>query len=163
MAEDYVNSVARLMYPPVELGRYGHNAAQGMIAVERPNLLGVLASPLRRPTVMERWNPFEIAKFEGALAMRGKHFHDVQRAVGSKTTKEVVEFYYVWKLTSHYDVWKHTFEPKKPPAPARGGDEEDEDEEDEGDEAPAAEPEPEPEAAPVSQSTPKGGKGRAAK
>jgi len=152
MAEDYVNSVARLMYPPIELGRYGQNLGQGQMAIERPNLLGILTSPLRRPTVMERWSPYEIAKFEGALAMCGKHFHDVQRAVGSKTTKEVVEFYYVWKLTSHYDVWKQTFEPKKLPSTRDG----DEDDDDDGEEVA-----PEPEGR-GSQPAPKGGKGRGA-
>jgi hypothetical protein len=155
MAEDYVNSVARLMYPPIELGRFGQNLGQGQIAIERPNLLGILTSPLRRPTVMERWSPYEIAKFEGALAMCGKHFHDVQRAVGSKTTKEVVEFYYVWKLTSHYDVWKQTFEPKKL-ASARDADEDDEDGEEEEEEEPGSE-------VGGSQPAPKGGKGRGAK
>ena len=28
-------------------------------------------------------------------------------------TRQVIEFYYVWKLTSHYDAWKKRFE--KPP------------------------------------------------
>ena len=43
--------------------------------------------------------------------MYGKMFSQVQRCVGTKSTKEVIEFYYVWKMTSHYDAWKASFEP----------------------------------------------------
>ena len=42
--------------------------------------------------------------------MYGKHFHTIQRMVKTKTTKEVVEFYYIWKKTSHYDMWKTVYE-----------------------------------------------------
>lgn len=29
----------------------------------------------------------------------------------SKTVQEVIEFYYVWKKTSHYKEWKRTYTP----------------------------------------------------
>ena len=58
---------------------------------------------------MEKWCPYEIAVFESALALCGKHFHQVQKFVKTKNTKEVIEFYYVWKKTAHYKVWKRQY------------------------------------------------------
>ena len=44
------------------------------------------------------------------MALYGKVFHRVRNAIGgSKSTKEVVEFYYVWKKTSHGKRWKGSF------------------------------------------------------
>ena len=45
----------------------------------------------------------------GALALHGKCFHTVQRFVKTKSTKEIIEFYYVWKMSSHYTEWKQNF------------------------------------------------------
>jgi len=115
IAEDYVTAVSRMMQPPIEMGRFGYNPLQGRLALERPNLLGFLANPLRRPGVMERWSPYEVATFEGSISIHGKHFHLVQKDVGTKNTKEVVEFYYIWKLTSHYEQWKRSYERPPPP------------------------------------------------
>jgi hypothetical protein len=33
----------------------------------------------------------------------------VQRFVKTKSTKEIIEFYYVWKMSSHYTEWKQNF------------------------------------------------------
>mmetsp|Transcript_30185 Transcript_30185/g.69195 ORF Transcript_30185/g.69195 Transcript_30185/m.69195 type:complete len:488 (-) Transcript_30185:502-1965(-) len=109
-AEDYVDFVANMIYPSTYLCPFGYNYKQGQYPVERPCTLGVLLSPLRRPTVIERWNPFEIASFEAAISLYGKDFHLVQQIVKTKTTKEVVEFYYIWKKTSHYKRWKRQYE-----------------------------------------------------
>ena len=110
-----------------------------------------MLSPVRRPLVIETWSPREIATFEGApppsappslvgasesgratagaLALHGKCFHTVQRFVKTKTTKEIIEFYYIWsappseaprspplrpphprrKMSSHYTEWKQNF------------------------------------------------------
>jgi len=109
-AEDYVNLVANMIYPSTYLNPFGYNYEQGQYPVERPCTLGILMSPLRRPTVIERWSPFEIASFEAAISLYGKVFHLVQQVVKTKTTKEVIEFYYIWKKTSHYKRWKRQFE-----------------------------------------------------
>ena len=112
-----------------------------------------MLSPVRRPLVIETWSPREIATFEGApppsappslvgasesgratagaLALHGKCFHTVQRFVKTKSTKEIIEFYYVWKMSSHYTEWKQNFararrvclsasrrETRRPPPPA---------------------------------------------
>ena len=84
---------------------------QGQYPLEQPNTLGMLLCPVRRPTVIERWSPFEIAVFEGAILLHGKCFHTLQKFIKTKTTKEVIEFYYMWKKTSHYEQWKERFVP----------------------------------------------------
>mmetsp|Transcript_53971 Transcript_53971/g.69300 ORF Transcript_53971/g.69300 Transcript_53971/m.69300 type:complete len:226 (-) Transcript_53971:50-727(-) len=115
-AEDYVKFTSRLMQPNAEFGAYGTSPSEGRIEWERPNSLGLLTSPLRRITVMEMWSPRQIALFEGAISIYGKNFKKCQEIIENKTVKEVVEFYYVWKMTSHYDKWKQTYEPNIEPA-----------------------------------------------
>lgn len=112
MAEDYVSMVGRLMYPSILFGTFGHDPSNGRHPIERPSALGYFTHPLRRPSVIEMWSPFEIAKFEGAIAVHGKAFHRIQKAVETKTTKECVEFYYIWKKTTHYEQWKASYEPE---------------------------------------------------
>lgn len=114
MVEDYVNLVSDLMVPNVKFARYGFAAEFGEYPVERPTLLGVLMSPCRRPTVFENWSPREIAVFEGCIALHGKDFRTIQRFVRTKNTKEIIEFYYLWKLSSHYTEWKRNFVPEFP-------------------------------------------------
>lgn len=50
-----------------------------------------------------------MAKFESALCLVGKLFHLVARAVGSKSTAECIEFFYVWKMGAHYPLWKASY------------------------------------------------------
>ena len=78
--------------------------------IERPCYLGVVNSPLRKVTVIEKWSPFEISKFEGSMSVFGKQFHVASKIVKSKTTRECIEFYYVWKKTDNYKIWKRGFE-----------------------------------------------------
>ena len=61
--------------------------------------------------VLEKWSPYEVAVFEAAIMEYGKEFHQVQKAVGTKTTREVIDFYYIWKKTSHYQKWKKIYVP----------------------------------------------------
>lgn len=114
MAEDYIALAGDMMYPSVRLGPFGYDPSHGLYPIERVAALGVLTSPLRRPSVVEKWSPYEIAVFESALSLYGKHFHQVQKVVRTKTCKEIVEFYYIWKKTSHYKVWKRQYEPDIP-------------------------------------------------
>jgi Myb-like DNA-binding domain len=75
--------------------------------------LGYLKSAVRRPQVMERWSPYEIALFEAAIAEYGKEFAKIQREIGpTKTVAEVIEFYYLWKKTTHYPRWKQEYIPE---------------------------------------------------
>lgn len=109
LAEDYVSLASAITLPPTHLGPFGHSPATGRYPIEQVTALGYLTSPLRRPSVVEKWNPYEISTFEAALALHGKQFHRVQRWVKTKTTKEIVEFYYVWKKTSHGRRWKGSY------------------------------------------------------
>ena len=75
--------------------------------------LGYLKSPRRRPTVIEQWSPYEIAMFEASIAQHGKNFAQIQQDIRTgKTVADVIEFYYIWKKTSHYVQWKKEYVPE---------------------------------------------------
>jgi len=111
MAEDYISLATELMLPDIHLRPFGYDPAQGKYPIESITAYGVLTSPLRRPSVVETWSPYEIATFEAALAILGKQFHAVQKLIRTKSTKEIVEFYYIWKKTHHYKMWKKQYIP----------------------------------------------------
>jgi len=107
MAEDYISMVGNLMYPGGQQGPFGFDPSIGSFPMERTTTLGYLTSPLRRPSIVERWNPFEISVFEACLANYGKDFYKASKHLGKgKTTKDVIAFYYIWKKTKHYKRWK---------------------------------------------------------
>mmetsp|Transcript_37331 Transcript_37331/g.64769 ORF Transcript_37331/g.64769 Transcript_37331/m.64769 type:complete len:256 (+) Transcript_37331:42-809(+) len=106
--EDYMNLVSKLLYPQAPLEKYAKPETQELV-INQVSLLGMLMSPVRKPTVIEKWSPFEVACFEAAIALFGKDFHRIQKWVRSKGTKELVEFYYVWKKTSRYPHWKRSY------------------------------------------------------
>ena len=66
----------------------------------------LLTSPLRHRNVLDLWGPKEVALFEAGICKYGKDFSMLQRLIGTKTTKEVVDFYYLWKQTNRYASWK---------------------------------------------------------
>lgn len=109
MAEDYVDSVGKLMYPGTRLRPYGYDAANREYPLEHISVLAFLQSPLRRPSIIEKWSPYEVAVFEGAMLHHGKEFHLVSREIKTKSTKEVIDFYYIWKKTAHYKKWKDQY------------------------------------------------------
>ena len=75
--------------------------------------LGYLKSAIRQPTVIEKWSPYEIAIFEASIAEYGKNFARIQREIGqTKSVQDVIEFYYIWKKTSHYALWKKEYIPE---------------------------------------------------
>ena len=110
IAEDYISLASAMLLPPTtHLQTFGYTPHLGQYPIEQVTALGYLTSPLRRPSVIEKWSPYEITTFEAALALHGKHFHQVQKWIKTKNTKEVIEFYYIWKKTSHYRRWKSSF------------------------------------------------------
>lgn len=112
MTEEYVDMASNLMLTPLsELGSYGYDPNNLQFPLEAISALGYLKSPMRRPLVIEKWSPYEISVFEAAMIQHGKQFDKVQHEIESKTTKEVIEFYYMWKKTSHYDSWKKQYVP----------------------------------------------------
>lgn len=120
MTEDYVELASNMMLLPTNhLGPYGYSDNQqgkgsgskgsASYPLEHISSLGFLKSPLRRPTVIETWSPYEISLFEAGMGHFGKDFFQIHKVVQSKSTKEVIDFYYVWKKTSHYKVWKASY------------------------------------------------------
>jgi hypothetical protein len=109
MIEDYTNFVGELMYPKTVFGPYGSVPEEGRFCLSRINTLGYLTSALRRPTVLEKWSPYEVAVFESCLTLFGKDFWQTSKILKTKTTMEVIEFYYSWKKTDHYKQWKRTY------------------------------------------------------
>jgi hypothetical protein len=109
MVEDYINMAGNLVYPQLSFGPYGGDPQQGLFPFERPTMYGILTCGIRRPSIVECWAPIEVAKFEGALSIYGKHFHKVARAVGTKSCQDVIAFYYLWKKTDHYRQWKSMY------------------------------------------------------
>ena len=109
MAEDYISLVGNMMLPSTHLAPFGYDPSSGQYPIEKLTALGLLLSPLRRPSVVEKWSPYEISVFEASLGLCGKNFNQVQKFVKTKNTKEIIEFYYVWKKTEHYKVWKKQY------------------------------------------------------
>jgi hypothetical protein len=109
VTEDYVNFVGDMMYPKTVFPAPGFDASKGRFPFERISTLGYLLNPMRRGLVVEKWSPFEIAVFEASMTLFGKNFHQVAKFIKTKTTKEVIEFYYFWKKTQHYKQYKKTF------------------------------------------------------
>lgn len=73
---------------------------------EKPTRYGVLNSCLFRERIEDRWNAREIGLFESTFVLHGKSFSLLSTVIGTKTTKEVIDFYYVWKKTKKYKIWK---------------------------------------------------------
>lgn len=72
--------------------------------------LDVLWNPLRVSHVFEDWSPREIAIFETWICKFGKNFHEFPKFLRTKSTREVVDFYYCWKMTSRFKVWQQKME-----------------------------------------------------
>ena len=81
-----------------------------ILPLQRRSTLGMLTSPARRERPLDEWNPRELAAFEAAICAVGKNFSAIQKQVRTKSTKEIIEFFYLWKKTSHYDAWKKGYE-----------------------------------------------------
>lgn len=71
-------------------------------------------SVLRTSSVLDSWTPYEIRVFELAMECYGKEFHQVARVVGTKTCREVIAFFYMWKKDPYYQVVKSRWEKKGP-------------------------------------------------
>jgi len=111
MTEDYTNFVGELMYPKTTFGPYGTAPDKSRFPVSRVNTLGYLISPLRRPTVLEKWSPYELSVFEASLTLFGKDFWQASKIIKTKSTRDVIELYYSWKKTDHYKQWKKSYIP----------------------------------------------------
>ena len=68
--------------------------------------LDLLISPLRQDIQYELWSIKEIALFESGICKFGKNFSMIKSLIPTKSVSETVEFFYMWKKTSHYRTWK---------------------------------------------------------
>lgn len=59
--------------------------------------------------MIDKWSPYEISLFESAICLTGKLFGQIAAIIKTKTTREVIEFYYIWKKSKNYAHWKATF------------------------------------------------------
>ncbi|ETM49010.1 hypothetical protein, variant 2 [Phytophthora nicotianae] len=113
--QDYLDA-ARAMYAP-QPAYASHHKRQKIseFSLQRvpsfqQGLKGL--SPLRVPAVLDMWTPFEIRVFEVAIECYGKDFTRIAEVIGSKSSGDVIAFYYVWKNDSHYQVVKNRWERK---------------------------------------------------
>jgi len=86
-----------------------HGNAPNLVGITHHSTLGVLSSPLYSPTIEELWSGREVKLFESAICMFGKNFHAIRKGIKTKTTEEVIAFYYVWKKSDHYRIWKDSY------------------------------------------------------
>ena len=87
-------------------GKYNDNQEDELEKILRYSTINLILSPLRKRSPLDEWNPREIALFESGMCSKGKQFYEISKIIGSKNTKQCVEFYYYWKQSSHYAVWK---------------------------------------------------------
>eukprot|EP00808_Paulinella_micropora_P010279 g16656.t1 len=73
-----------------------------------------LVSPYFEPSVFDSWTTKEIMLFEAGIISLGKDFHAIQKLIPTKTTKELVHFFYFWKQSAHYAMWKAHDHPSRP-------------------------------------------------
>lgn len=71
-----------------------------------------LKNPLRPISVLDDWALGEIALFEAGICAFGKNFYQIQKFIANKTTADCVSFYYFWKRSAHYQMWKFYGKPK---------------------------------------------------
>jgi len=45
------------------------------------------------------------------MTLFGKDFWQASKLITTKSTKDVIEFYYCWKKTEHYKQWKREYVP----------------------------------------------------
>eukprot|EP00924_Labyrinthula_sp_SR-Ha-C_P013401 snap_masked-scaffold_5-processed-gene-1.24-mRNA-1 protein AED:0.29 eAED:0.29 QI:0/-1/0/1/-1/1/1/0/160 len=70
--------------------------------------LGIIDSPIYTPKIEDTWSIEEIKLFEGAIYQLGKEFTSISKLIKTKTTKEVIQFYYIWKKSKKYKAWKNS-------------------------------------------------------
>jgi hypothetical protein len=112
-ADGLFRAVANMYYRPREVAPNG----EIWVSADYDKLvyptLDMLVSPLRKPSILDNWAPKEIALFEAGMTAIGKDFHAIQKLIKTKTTNEIVEFYYLWKKSAHYQMWKEFGKPNR--------------------------------------------------
>jgi hypothetical protein len=87
--------------------------AEGDADAQRPatfkfSSLDLLINPLRQKFIFETWSPYDIALFECCVCKFGKNFDLYSRIIKSKSKEDIVNFYYYWKQSKYYRIWKNS-------------------------------------------------------
>ena len=93
--EQAMKGVCRAVYHPVE-GLCSHGALSGFLHS------GCRATQKQSDV----WTAEDIALFEASLCIYGKDFSKAKDIILTKTLAQIVQFYYLFKMTDHYKVWK---------------------------------------------------------
>lgn len=72
--------------------------------------LDMLCNPLRVPLGYETWSPLEIAIFEAWIWKFGTDFNLFSKFIKTKSPREITDFYFLWKKTSCFEIWKQKME-----------------------------------------------------
>ncbi|CAD8122474.1 unnamed protein product [Paramecium sonneborni] len=79
---------------------------QNAYSLLQQDVLDILISPLRTDFSFETWTTKEIAIFECGLCRYGKQYEFLSHLIKTKNAQDIIQFYYNWKFTSHYKLWK---------------------------------------------------------
>ncbi|CAD8212663.1 unnamed protein product [Paramecium octaurelia] len=79
---------------------------QNAYSLLQQDVLDILISPLRNDFAFETWTTKEIAIFECGLCRYGKQYEFLSHLIKTKNAQDIIQFYYNWKFTSHYKLWK---------------------------------------------------------
>ena len=69
--------------------------------------LDLLINPLRKTFPWETWSPYEIALFNCCICKFNTNFDLYLNIITTKTKEEVIDFYYTWKSSKYYKLWKN--------------------------------------------------------
>ena len=69
--------------------------------------LDLLINPLRKAFPWETWSPYEIALFNCCICKFGTNFDLYLNIITTKKKDEVIDFYYTWKSSKYYKMWKN--------------------------------------------------------
>lgn len=69
--------------------------------------LDLLINPLRKSFPWETWSPYEIALFNCCICKFGTNFDLYLNIITTKKKEEVIDFYYTWKSSKYYRMWKN--------------------------------------------------------
>ena len=69
--------------------------------------LDLLINPLRKTFPWETWSPYEIALFNCCICKFNTNFDLYLNIITTKTKEEVIDFYYTWKSSKYYKMWKN--------------------------------------------------------
>jgi len=107
LVDTLMRSASGLYYKRKHTGTATYVAVGPDYGVNHYGGLDMLLSPIRKRHIIEGWTPREMALFEACICRYGKDFQFMSKTIGSKTTRQCVEFYYrVWKRSKHYRTWK---------------------------------------------------------